>query len=66
MYYLDALASDLTQQLPVEKVLRASPPDTKLILRLMTHISGMDYPPQEVCIKAHLHDQSLFRSTTQI
>ena len=43
-----AVGTDLTQQLILDKVLRVPSPDTKLILRLMTHIAGMTKPPTQV------------------
>lgn len=43
-----ALGTDLTQNLLVEKILRADRANPTLIVRLMTHIVGMDEPPVEV------------------
>ncbi|XP_076116682.1 uncharacterized protein LOC143084161 [Mytilus galloprovincialis] len=42
-----ALGTDLTQNLLVEKILRADRANPTLIVRLMTHIVGMDEPPVE-------------------
>ena len=61
-----ALETDLAQELLAEKILRSSTPNHKLIIRLMTHVAGMDRPPKTVNFQLNLENSSKIVKTKYI